>query len=310
MKPKDSFTFTQIVTGFELAAHARRLSQHTIDDYLNTFRKFQVHLNSDPPFDTITKTDIEAFLAAQHTLSNKTLLNYHTGLSALWTWAISEELATTHLLRQIRRPRPEQRGIVPFSEADIRAMLNALGESRPYHNKRIRTSTNRLPNKERNHAIILLLLDTGMRANELCSLTLDDIDTKNSRLKVMGKGAKERYIPYSPRTGQVLWRYMLKRKSDFTNRLFVNTTGEPMNRDRLLKQLHSIGGRAKVTNVHPHRFRHTFAINYLRNGGDPYTLKMILGHSTLTMVYHYLAIAQSDVDARHRLASPVMHMHL
>ena len=149
-----------------------------------------------------------------------------------------------------------------------------------------------------------------MRANELCSLTLDDIDAKNSRLKVMGKGAKERYIPYSPRTGQVLWRYMLKRKSDFTNRLFINLTGEPIVRDRLLKQLRSIGNRAKVPNVHPHRFRHTFAINYLRNGGDPYTLKMILGHSTLTMVYHYLAIAQSDVDARHRLASPVMHMHL
>jgi hypothetical protein len=68
--------------------------------------------------------------------------------------------------------------------------------------------------------------------------------------------------------------------------------------------------RAQVQDVHPHRFRHTFAVNYLRNGGDIYTLQMILGHSSLNMVRHYLSLAQADLDAAHRRASPVENMRL
>lgn len=87
--------------------------------------------------------------------------------------------------------------------------------------------------------------------------------------------------------------------------MFVVESGRAFRRDRLLKLLQRIGQRAGVTGVTVHRFRHTFAIQYLRNRGDPYTLQKMLGHSTLDMTRRYLAIAQSDVDSAHRLASPV-----
>ena len=83
-KSHSKITFSQAVNGYLLAAQSRHLSQHTIDDYLNTFRKFQASLDDDPPLITLSPGDVEAFLAAQ-TVSKKTILNYHIGLSALWT---------------------------------------------------------------------------------------------------------------------------------------------------------------------------------------------------------------------------------
>ena len=67
---------------------------------------------------------------------------------------------------------------------------------------------------------------------------------------------------------------------------------------------------AALRSANPHRFRHTFAVLYLRNGGDPYTLQILLGHSDISTVRIYLSIAQSDLDAKHRLASPVERLNL
>lgn len=193
---------------------------------------------------------------------------------------------------------------------DIRALLQATGSSRSYRNRGAMTA-NTLQNQDRNRAIILLLLDTGIRADELCTMKIADLDLKGQLIKVFGKGDKERIIPICSKTAQALWRYTASRPSARSDEpLFLTREGNEFNRHRLLKQLQAIGNRAGVRNVHPHRFRHTFAISFLRNGGNGYTLQMILGHTTMEMVRKYLNLAQADLESAHRLASPVANWRL
>jgi site-specific recombinase XerD len=150
-----------------------------------------------------------------------------------------------------------------------------------------------------------------MRAEALVSLTLADCDLKNQRLKIFGKGDNERLLPISSRTAQTIWKYLAARKDERPIApLFATENETPLDRHDLRKRLVEIGRRAGVSGVNVHRFRHTFAINYLRNGGDIYTLQMILGHATLEMCKRYLHLAQTDADEKHKIASPVMNWRL
>ena len=306
----NSITFSQTVEGYLLAAHARHLSPNTLNDYTNTYRKFLNFLESDPPFEEITTHQVERFLANQ-TVSKKTILNYHTDLSALWTWAIEAGLVQENILHKVERPKPEKKSIVPYSEEDVKIMLGAISRSKSYTRPGKRASCHSIIHAERNRAIILLLLDSGLRATELCELQINHVDLPNRRMTVMGKGSKERTVPFSARTGQALWRYLTQRKDDSAGeRLFVTRDGRPMNRDQLLKALRSIGRRAGIPKVTVHRFRHTFAVSYLRNGGDAYSLQMMLGHSTMEMVKNYPAPCGTDLEKNHKIASPVDNWRL
>jgi site-specific recombinase XerD len=306
-----SITISQALVGFDLAIRARRLSEHTHLDYFSTFRKFQAWLEDDRYIRDIKPDDIRHFLDSHEGISNKTLLNYYVGLSALWSWAIQEGYVSTHVVRAVTPPKPEKRVITPFSDNDIRALLAALGTCQTYRRGASTGLHHSLPNPERNEAIIFLLLDTGIRVSELCTLSMRMLDLRNRGIQVMGKGDKERYIPFSARTGKSLFRYLTVRDQDppYPN-VFLSKDASPLNRTDVLHMLYALGKRAGVESCHPHRFRHTFAVNYLRNGGDPYTLQIILGHSSMDMVQTYLRLSKIDFDTKHRLASPVENMHL
>jgi site-specific recombinase XerD len=154
-------------------------------------------------------------------------------------------------------------------------------------------------------------LDTGIRASELCELRIYQVDLRNRRLTVMGKGSKERMVPISARTAQAVWRYLAEwggtRKAEV---LFTTRHGLPMNRHGLRRLIKRAGDRAGVERATVHRFRHTFAIEFLRNQPSIFALQRMLGHSSLEMVRRYLAIAQADVEMAHQEGSPVANWAL
>jgi site-specific recombinase XerD len=287
-----------IIPEFFEACRASRYSPHTLAEYQNTYKKF-LNSTGDLPVSEITARHIRQFLANQTTISAKTLLNYHTGLSSLWHWMVKNEIVPVNVVRMIDPARPEQREIIPLSRAEIERMIAAaqIGE-----------------NAARDHAILLVLLDSGIRASELVGLRVGDMDSVERRLLVMGKGRKERRVKICQSTFDMIEHYLHTRSKNirhlWNERMFITSTGQPMTRDTLRQIMDRIKQRSGVPHVHAHRVRHTFAINFLRNGGNIYTLQKILGHTTLEMCKRYLQIAQSDLDKDHDRASPVANWNL
>lgn len=319
-----NITFSQAVEGFMIDKRAERLSRHTLGDYRRSFEKLSRYLDADPPLTEITARTISAFQAylgetpvapagiaprEAKPLSKKTILNVHTALSSLWTWAVAEGYADEHIMQSVPRPRPEEKAVVPYTEKDVKKMLDLCTGTRTHHCEDRADYEQARPLPLRNTAIVLVLLDTGIRASELCDLKVRDVDLQNRHLQVFGKRDKGRSVAFGKRTGKALWRYLVTRKDKqpedplFTSYL---DSDEPMNRKSLYLFIKRLGRKAGIRpRANVHRFRHTFAITFLRNGGNIYALQEMLGHTSLDMVRRYLRIAQADVDAAHRRASPV-----
>jgi integrase/recombinase XerD len=284
------------VEGWLLTCSARSFSPNTIDGYGRTLKKFRNFLQEDPPIRSITTKDIEAFLIAQ-TVSKKSKLDYYIGLSSLWTWALKEGLVKTHQVRALQAPKSDSRQVEPFTEQEIKHLVHEVSGPLPYNLKM--------------RATVLLLLDTGLRASETVNLTIGDLHLKEGYTIVMGKGGKERRVEYGPRTAQAIWKYLASRGTlQPTDHFLISRTGRRLDRDELAHRLQAVGARAGVTNCHPHRFRHTFAVMFLRNGGNSLALQRLLGHSTMEMVRVYVKLSEVDLAQAHRRASPVENLRL
>jgi site-specific recombinase XerD len=165
-----------------------------------------------------------------------------------------------------------------------------------------------------NYAIVLLFLDTGIRLSELVQLNVSGIDFGAGEFRVLGKGGKERIVPMGLATRRAIIRYVEHFRPQPValqeDRLFLTVAGDPISRDSIAKMLERLGRRVGVTRLHPHLLRHTFAVRYLINGGDVFTLQKILGHSTLDMTRRYVTLANRDVKDKHRQYSPVDNLGL
>jgi integrase/recombinase XerD len=194
---------------------------------------------------------------------------------------------------RVEKVRVPRKVVATFSPAQVAAML-ATCNGRSFNGTRLRT-------------IILTLLDCGLRVLALCGLALENASWDEWALRVMGRGSKERVVPFGEASRQALMAYVAKRENiPGQSALFLTCYGDPMNRHEAHRIVRRGGAKAGITGVRrsPHTFRHTFAVMYLRNGGDAFSLQRLLGHSCLKMTRRHAELAQTDVIDRHRACSP------
>ena len=203
-------------------------------------------------------------------------------------------------MEKIQRPKIPRKVVPTFSREQIKDMLKACND---------------LPEDTsfRMKAIILFLVDTGVRISELTSLKMPDLSLEEGRALVMGKGAKQRFVFLGSSTKRALWRYVsLHRPQTVLGKDFVFLTRnkEPLRMRLVQDDLRTVGKKANVPNVYPHKFRHTAAVQFLRNGGNIFALQKLLGHTTLEMVRRYVELASDDVEKAHQTASPADNWNL
>ncbi len=288
-------------------AKRRNLSDHTVRDYTVTFNRFGKWIQYGA-IEKVTAKEVNAFinhLAEDMDLSPKTQMNAWIALSSLWTWAAAE-LEIKQVVHQVDKPKCRTRMLQPFTEDEVKRMVTACSVMSAYDPNHDRYTPGRRPTAVRDTAILVILVDTGLRVSELCELRMQDYERKQGRLIVEhGKGDKQRVVFLGNAAQRALWKYLTARgeKAD-PEPLIASQSGYPLDGPGVRKLILRCGQRAGVAGATPHRFRHTFAINYLRNGGNLLALQAMLGHSSLEMVKRYARLAELDLADAQKRASP------
>lgn len=300
-------TFAAALEGYWLARRGN-LSPNTVADYTVTYNRFGAHIG-DTSLANITAADVHRFLDHLRNdlhLADKTVCNAWVALSSFWTWA-EIELDTPHIIRgRVKQPDYHSPAIEIYTEIEIKAMIGACAQTNPWASRNGKQTRTARKEDLRDQAIITTLIDTGLRASELCNCELRDYIQAQGRLLIReGKGGKNRVVFLGQTARRVLWRYLVTRPNDAspTDPLFATNTNRPLERNNLRKTLQRIGERAGVPSVTVHRFRHTFAVNFLRNGGSVLELQEMLGHEKMETVRIYAKIAEVDLAAAQRKAS-------
>ncbi len=216
---------------------------------------------------------------------SSTVRCYAQTLKALFAWLSREEdferLVSPTLARRVELPKTDEQILETFSPEQLAAMLAVTADQ---------------PFPVRDHAILAVLIDTGIRASELCGLTLDSVwlDQDDSFIRVHGKGRKERELSVGRASRMALRRYITRyrRPANKTEQhVFLGRTGHLLTVSGLEQIITQLGERAHITGVRcsPHTIRHTFAVQYLLNGGDLYKLSRLMGHTSVKITERYVA---------------------
>lgn len=236
--------------------------------------------------------------AAQRPPSQSHIETQYRRIKRFYNWLVERGHIERNPLDLIPHPHIDERVVPTVAERDA---VNLLRLTDP---QRACTAAERF-RAVRNRAVLYVLVDTPVRREELASLQVADVDVDGGRIKVMGKGRRERWMPLGAAAQEALWEYQQARRqvARAGASLWVNQDGSPFRAQGIYRMLKRLGERAGVPGLHTHRFRHTYVIAALRGGMPERVLEWIGGWKRIPQTY-VRTIGYDEAVAFHRRLSP------
>lgn len=313
-KPEEQIELSPAVDEFIKNCRARNLSQHTVEWYRMILRQF-MEFSQDLGYSRLDDISSEVLNSYVLSLKERKVRNRKNGggdesterglkigsinghiraIKTFFNYLYQQECLSVRVGKSLRQLRSGRKFVDSFSSEQVLRLLD-VADRRSFAG-------------HRDYVALAILYGTGLRLNELLNLRIGNINWELEFIKVKGKGNKERHVPLSDHLKKILSEYIKRLPPGGRERYLICTgDGGRLSNRSFQKRLKEYGKKAGIEGVRvsPHTFRHTFAKDYILNGGDPFSLQQILGHSSLDMVRRYVDLVRQELVGQYKKFSPL-----
>jgi integrase/recombinase XerD len=284
-----------LIQEFKLDLEISNYSTQTIRVYinsLNVFAKYMTDVLSITEVEDIKALHLKAYqkFNKERGLKTKSLNSHISALRKFFDYLIEEEIITKNPALSIKLQRAKDiKAIEVFTKEEIKLLTTYKREKNVKSNRFLEV---------RDNLIINFLLETGCRCDELINLRVGDINDGYIYFKIT-RNNKARVVPFSLKLKKLMLKYdreRLKRYPNDTEYYFCSKTGHKLCNPNVSRVVKSACDRYKISSdkAFPHNFRHTFAVNMLRNSNDIYLVSKLLGHQSISITEIYMRGMKDD----------------
>ncbi len=289
-----SQTVEEAFDDFLNSKRANGLQEKTLLTYEQHFHAISKELNSTQYLEDLSKREIEEAINRLRTrLSSNSVRSYTATLKSFLSWCAAEGLTEV----SIKLYKAEETVKDTYSNVELQKLLK-------------KPNTRSCGFAEyRNWVIINLLLNSGSRASTIRNILIKDVDLENQTISYRHtKNKSIQIVPLCYEMRKILKEYMRVRDGQSNDYLFPNQDGGQMTENGLNEAIRKYNRARGVEKTSIHLFRHSFAERYLKQGGNPFDLQKILGHSTLAMTKHYCRIYDKELIKNYDKFSPLQNL--
>lgn len=283
----------------------RSLSANTIAAYRRDIGHYVSHLKARRVrnFADVSEEDAASFVdylrsgRGGKAMATSSVARMVTSIRRLHEFLLLEGRTASDPTAQVRPPKQGERLPKAITIVQMNALIDAasVGEG---------------PIPLRDLALVEILYGTGARVSEAVRLTPDDVDLDSATIKLFGKGRKERILPLGRYAIEAIEQYLVRGRPELAAKgsgnpyLFLNKRGNPLSRQSAWTAIQEIAQRAKIDDVSPHTFRHSFATHLLQGGADVRIVQEMLGHSSVTTTQIYTKVTTQTIREMYASSHP------